>query len=188
MIGYVRTLDERLADTHKYTDDWCITKINTAYEIISTRRQPFLNEEVLDLNPYIIDGTEKFQVDMEYDVLGYKRIFVTPAESLAVQTKVRPDNIVDVTLEIQQLISTDENTLTFQYWYIPTAPSVETYMSADVYHLLRHGMESSVYESLRDLEKMAWADDKIEKSARTVINGLYTDIEPSDQFNGGFYI
>jgi len=185
MISYIRSLDERLLDTRKYTDEWCTGKINTAYEVIATRRQPFLNEEVLDLNSYIIDGTEKFQVDMDYDVQGYKRIFVTPEGSLAVTFTVRPDNIIDVFLDVGAMDSTDENTLTFQYYYMPTAPTEETYLSADVYHMLRHGMEFAVYEALRDMEKFQWAQQKIEDSAKTVINGLDIDVN-NDGWTKGF--
>ena len=185
MITYIRSLDERLEDIRKYPDSWVIGKINTAYEVVSTRRQPFLNEEVLDLNPYIIDGTEKFQVDMDYDVLGYKRIFATPQGNLAVTWDVRPDNIIDVFLNVATLDPTDENLITFQYYYVPIAPTVETYMSADVYHLLRHGMEFAVWESLRDVEKFQWAQSKIEDSAKNVINGLDIDVG-SDGWTKGF--
>ncbi len=199
MRTYVRSLDERLEDKQRYPDTWCDGKISTAYEVIATRRQPFQTEEVLDLNPYILDGTEKFQVDMEYDVQGYKRIFSTIGEPSTVADplmtghtsgityKVRPDNIVDVFLEVDQLDATQDNTMTFQYYYIPTVPEAETYMSADIYHMLRHGMEFSVYEALRDMEKFQLAQSKIEDSAKTVINGLDIDIQPSDQYNGGFF-
>ncbi len=217
MRTYVRSLDERLEDKQRYPDTWCDGKISTAYEVIATRRQPFQTEEVLDLNPYILDGTEKFQVDMEYDVQGYKRIFSTIGEPSTVADplmtghtsgitynvrpdplmmgsytseityNVRPDNIVDVFLEVDQLDATQDNTMTFQYYYIPTVPEAETYMSADIYHMLRHGMEFSVYEALRDMEKFQLAQSKIEDSAKTVINGLDIDIQPSDQYNGGFF-
>ncbi len=201
MRTYVRSLDERLEDKQRYPDTWVDGKINTAYEVVSTRRQPFQSEEVLDLNPYIIDGTEKFQVDMDYDVLGYKRIFVTidePApstdyyqqgiQSQGVEWKVRPDHIVDVFLTPSAFDTSIANTLTFQYYYIPTAPETETYMAADVYHMLRHGMEFSVYEALRDIEKFQLAQSKIEGSAKSIINGLDIDIQASDQWNGGFSV
>lgn len=193
MKAYVRSLDERLIDETKYTDAWVVGKINTGYEIIATRRQPFLNEEVLDLTDYITDGTEIFQADMDYDVLGYKRIFSTTdgsdnALTDAIQWTVSDDQSISIELVTDSLSTTVTNTITFQYWYIPTAPEVETYMSADVYHMLRHGMELSVYETLRDFEKRDQAQAKIESSAKSVINGLDIDVKANDTWDGGFIL
>ncbi len=199
MRTYARSLDERLINEQQYTNDWIDSKIDTAYEVVATRRQPFQTEEVLDLTDYIKDGTEKFQVDMEYDVLGYKRIFATIGEqpfnqddlltsiyTQGVLWKVRPDNVIDIELNTQQLNADIPTTLTFQYYYIPVHPETETYLSSDVYHMIRHGMEFSIYEALRDTEKFQLAQAKLDESARTVINGLDIDIQPADQWNGGF--
>lgn len=192
MRTYMRGLDERLIDKTKYPDTWIDGKINTAYEVIATRRQPFLNEEALDLNPYISDGTEKFTVDMQYDVLGYKRIFYNGVDDLIPELEVTwivaPDHTVEITMNTKQMNADNTNILTFQYWYIPTAPESETYMSSDIYHMLRHGMEFAAYESLRDMEKFQWAEQKIEQSATTVTNGLDIDIQPYDQWTGGFIV
>ena len=55
--AYSRSLDDRLKDTKKYPDSWIDSKINLGYEELATLSQPFLKEEVLDLTPYINDGT-----------------------------------------------------------------------------------------------------------------------------------
>lgn len=204
MRDYVRSLDERLIEKAKYPDTWCDARINTAYEMTGTTRQPFLNAEALDLNPYVDDGTEKFQVDMEYDVIGYKRIYpelggstkydsATPSalnygmvNSTAVKWVKNPDQTVDVMLDLTAFDTSVTNTLTFEYYYFPTAPETETYMSADIYHMLRHGIEMSVWETLRDREKFGWAEEKMAKSAASVTNGLDIDVWPSEEWQGGF--
>ncbi len=199
MREYVRSLDERLINKQKYTDTWIDAKIATAYEVVSTRRQPFQNTETLDLKDYILDGTQKIQVDMEFDVLGYKRIYPVIGEihvdeepygltsyTNDIKWKVRPDNIVDFELATDNLDASVPTVMYFEYYYIPQVPQAETYMSADIYHMLRHGMEFATYESLRDMEKFQWAQSKFEDSAKTVINGLDIDIQATDQWNGGF--
>ncbi len=194
MRSYIRSLDERLADTVKYSDAWCDAKIGTAYEITATKRQPYLNQEVLDLNPYIEDGTEKFQVDMDKDVQGYKRIFLSlnGAEVVVAQTGIRwtpeEDQSIHIDLVPSSFDTTSENTLTFEYYFFPTAPQSETFISADIYHMLRHGMEVAVYESLRDFEKMREGQQKLDESARTAVNGLDIDIKAHEEWNGGFYV
>ena len=193
MRMYVRSLDERLIDTTKYPDSWVDGKISTAYEITATRRQPYLNQEVLDLSEYIEDGTEKFQVDMEEDVQGYKRIYfaidgseVTTGQDSVTWT-VEEDQSVHVVMN-SSLPTGSIYTIVFEYYYFPTAPPSETFISADVYHMLKHGMEISVYETLRDFEKMTVAQTKLEDSAKTVVNGLDIDIKAHEQWNGGFII
>lgn len=204
MRAYIRSLDERIADTQKYTNEWVDSRINTAYEITGTARQPWLNSETLDLNPYIIDGTEKFQVDMEYDVQGYKRIFPEldgstkydpmfpgalnygTVNATAVKWVANPDHTVDVWLDLTAFDTSVTNTITFEYYYFPTAPESETYMSADMYHFLRHGMEVSIYETLRDNEQLQISQAKLDKTAAEMVNGLDIDVWAREEWNGGF--
>lgn len=193
MRAYIRGLDERLDDTTKYPDSWIDGKINTAFEVIATRRQPWLTEEIYNINTYVNGGIEYFTLEMQEDIVGFKRIFysidnvmIYPTTNVAVE--IDPDHKINVMINLNNIDGSVENTLTFQYWYIPTVPAEDSYMSmpADVYHMLRHGMEFAVYESLRDIEKFQWAERKIEQSARSVINGLDIDIACFDQWNGGF--
>ncbi len=194
---YVRSLDERLADTVKYPDTWCDSRVNTGYEITATTRQPFLNEEILDLNPYITDGTTKFEVDMDGDVQGYKRIYAELGGAVrdkytanipqtAVRWEVNPNQTIAVTLSVSSFDTTVSNNLTFQYYYFPTVPESETYMSADVYHMLRHAIEVSTFETIRDYEKMNLSQQKLDQSARTAVNGLDIDVYASEGWDGGF--
>jgi len=178
----VRSLDERVKNAQKYPDVWIDNIINMGFELVATRRQPFLNEEVLDLTQHIVDGTKTFQVDMDYDVLGYKRIFT----NANVTYSVRPDNIVDVYLESTAIPKDTTPTITFQYYYIPIIPVSETYMSRDVYQMLENGFEAALYDRLRDTEKYQLSLSKLDSKATTVINGLDIDVRATDEWNGGF--
>ena len=178
----VRSLDERVRNTQKYPDLWIDNIINMGFELVATARQPFLNEEVLDLTQYIVDGTKTFQVDMKYDVLGYKRIFT----NANVTYKVRPDNIVDIFLESTAIPTDVTPTITFQYYYIPIIPESETYMSRDVYQMLENGFEAALYDRLRDTEKYQLSMAKMNSKASMVINGLDIDVNAVDEWNGGF--
>ena len=196
---YARSLDERLEEVQKYSDSWIDSKINAAYEMLSTYRQSFYAEEVLDLNPYIEDGTEKFSVTMDGDILGYKRIFSNHNIHLldpldlgvqnadAIMWHVQQDNTVEVYLKTDQLDATSENTLTFQYYYVPTIAAEETYMSGDIYHMLRHAIQQTVWDALRDFEKANMAMANFQESVRTVINGLDND-SSYEGWNGGFIL
>jgi len=196
--SYARSLDERLEEKAKYSDDWIDSKINTAFELVATHRQPFLGEEVIDLNPYIEDGTSKFRVEMDEDVLGYKRIYpntnrIIPLDQTEedilklIDWSVNPDHSVDIILSPG--LTTDEpHTLTFQYYYIPTVPENEMYMSADIYHMVRHGIQQSIWDALRDFQKADMAMVNLMEQVRTVINGLDIDVEQNEGWNGGFIL
>ena len=186
MRDYARSLDERLEEKAKYTDSWIDDKINKGFEVVATSRQPFLNEEVLDLNPYIIDGTKKIEVNLDEDVVGFKRIFTNA--SGGVEWVVNPDNTIHITLVTSSIPTTSENLFTVQYYYFPKAPTTETYMSSDIYHFVQHGIEFVIWEALRDVDKMNWAKSKLDDSARTVVNGLDIDVGPNEQWNGGFIL
>lgn len=195
---YTRSLDERLEDRYKYPDSWIDSKINAAYEMLSTYRQSFYAEEVLDLNQYILDGTEKFPVTMDGDVLGYKRIFTNHnihrldpldlkvLDANAITWNVMQDHTVEVMLDVNNLDPTTDNTITFQYYYIPTLAQEETFMSGDVYHMLRHAIQQTTWDALRDYEKANMAMQNFQESARTVINGL--DIDSSYEGRCGGFI
>ena len=180
---YVRSLDERLRNTTKYPNTWIDTEINMGYELTSTKRQPFLNEEVLDLRQYIIDGTAKFEVEMDHDVAGWKQIFSTSGNYQAIKWAVKPDNKVLVDLDINSLHQQQENLLTFQYYYFPNTTMGDQYMSTDVYHMLQHGIASATYGALHDYEKRDMFDAKLMEDARSIVNGLDYDAEPVRKTN-----
>ncbi len=169
---YARSLDERLRDINKYPESWVDAKINTAYEMVSTKRQPFLNEEVMDLKQYIIDGTAKFEVETDYDVTGWKHVFSTTPDPSGIRWTIKPDNKVIVDLDVNNLKSGEENLITFQYYYFPSTLTGDQYFSTDVYHMVRHAIASSVYDDLRDYEKRDNYANQLEVQARTVVNGL----------------
>ena len=180
---YSRGLDERLRDTRKYPNTWIDGKINAGYELVSTKRQPFLNEEVLDLTEYIVDGTSKFEVEMDHDVNGWKQIFSTTSAPQAIRWTVKPDNKVVIDLDIDSLRANNENLLTFQYYYFPKTATGDQYFSTDIYHMLRHGIASSIYDALHDYERRDSFDQQLELQSRTVINGLDYDAEPVRKSN-----
>ncbi len=174
---YVRSLDERLRNTNTYSDDWVDGQINIGYELVSTKRQPFLNEEVLDLTEYILDGTAKFEVEMDMDVGGWKKVFATSVNQTAIRWTVKPDNKVIVNLDIPSLNATNENLLTFQYYYFPKTSTGDQYFSTDIYHMVRNGIASSVYDGLHDYEKRDMFNGKLAEDVREAVNGLDYDAE-----------
>jgi len=173
--NYARGLDERLNNKTKYPDTWIDSKINTGYELVSSKRQPFLNEEVLDLTQYIIDGTAKFEVEMDMDVGGWKQVFPTSANPEAIHWTTKPDNKTVVNLDINSLKPQDENLLTFQYYYFPSTTTGDQYFSTDIYHMVRHGIASAIYDALHDYEKRDDFDRQLEMGARSAVNGLDYD-------------
>jgi len=182
--SFVRSLDERLIDKRKYPDSWLDDKIDKAYELTATQRQSFYAEEVLDLTEYIIDGTQKFQVDMDGDVLGYKRIF-TNTKTNDITWHVNVDQSLEIYLNTDRL-SGVEHRITFQYYYVPKTATNETYMSADVYRMLQQAIKYSVWDAIRDFDKSAAAFQEFKASTTTVINGLDIDAN-TEGWNGGFY-
>jgi len=200
MRSYARSLDERLTDRQKYVDRWIDSKINAALEMLATYRQSFYAEEVLDLTPYIIDGTDKFQTEMDGDVIGYKSIFLSNGQGLPnpldLQYQIRPaitwtvneDQSVEIVMDTNTLDPNDNHRITFQYYYIPTVPSTETYMSGDVWHMLRHAIQQTVWDALRDFEKANIAMANFKESTRTVVSGLDTSGTVQHGWNGGFIL
>ncbi len=186
--SYARSLDNRVKDKNKYSDSWVDGKINAAYELVATKTQPFLNEEVLDLTSYIQDGTLKFEVDMDYDVAGWKDIFYTIGgdaatdpywvgvmpRATAVTWVVTPDNKVEIDLE-NNLDADYGYNMYFQYYYFPHTSTGDQYFSTDIYHMVRHGIASSVYDALRDYEKRDNFDTQLEYNARTHSNARDMD-------------
>ena len=183
--SYARGLDNRVKDKNKYTDGWVDSKINAAYELVATKRQPFINQEILDLTQYILDGTTEIEAEMDEDVAGWKNISYEiqnhkaedpywvgqiPRTS-AVTWEVSPDNKVQITLE-EGLDATKGYTMTFDYYFFPKTTSGDQFMSTDVYHMLRHAIASSVYDALRDYEKRDNFDNQLEYNSRTMTNGL----------------
>ena len=168
---YVRALDERLRDIKKYPDTWIDLQIDTGYELVSTDSQSFLNEEVLDLSTYIADGTAKFEVEAAHDVAGFRQIFITSGNANAIQYTVKPDNKIVVDLAIASLDSIAENLITFQYYYFPRTDTGDQYFSTDIYSMVKYGIASTVYDSLHDYEKRDSFNQKLEISARSVVNG-----------------
>ncbi len=175
--SYVRSLDERLKNKNTYPDTWIDNKINTGYELVSTKRQPFFNEEVLDLTQYIIDGTAKFEVEMDHDVGGWKQVFATSANEQAITWVTKPDNKTVIDLDIASLKATDENLLTFQYYYFPSTDTGDQYFSTDIYHMVRHGIASAVYDALHDYERRDSFDKQLMNGVREAVNGLDYDGE-----------
>ncbi len=180
---YARGLDERLEDSKKYSDAWIDSKINTAYEMIGTKRQPFLGEDVLDLKEYIEDGTAKFEVEPDEDVNGWKQVFVTSGNPEAITWTIKPDNKVIINLDIDSLNSTAENLITFQYYYFPNTKTGDQYFSTDVYRMVHQGVASSIYDALHDYEKRDNFDNQLEMQSRTMVNGLDYDAEPVRKSN-----
>ena len=168
---YVRALDERLRDEKKYPDTWIDLQIDTGYELVSTDSQSFLNEEVLDLATYIADGTAKFEVEAAHDVAGFRQIFITSGNANAIRYTVKPDNKIVVDLAIASLDSTAENLITFQYYYFPRTDTGDQYFSTDIYSMVKYGIASAIYDSLHDYEKRDNFNQKLEISARSVVNG-----------------
>lgn len=182
---YVRSLDERIEEKAKYPDSWVDLRINEAYEMLSTYRQSFLNEEILDLKQHIIDGVSKLEIDLDYDVVGFKRIFST---SNKIKWEVTPDNVIHLTLDIDRINPDEDNLFTVQYYYFPTVVSTEVFMSADIYQMLRHAIQYTVWSEMRDIEKAGTAMARFMESARTVINGLDIDVKYNEEWNGGFLL
>ncbi len=183
--SYARSLDKRVADKNKYSDAWVDSKIDAAYELVATKRQFFHNEEVLPLEEYILDGTLKFEVEMDEDVAGWKYIQVDPqtmanynsefaTRTTAVTYQVTPDNKVMIELE-PGLDATVGYLITFSYYYFPKAATGDQYFSTDVYHAVRHGIASTVYDALRDYEKRDNFDTQLDYNAKTAVNGLDYD-------------
>ena len=182
--SYARSLDARLRDTKTYPDSWIDSKIDTGYEIVSTGGQPFYKEVVLDLTEYITDGTQKFEVEMDEDVNGWKAAFYmkdnnyqydfpiasrfTTGSPVAIQ--IKPDNKVEIDLGTG-LLATSYHTLTFQYYYFPHTKTGDQYFSTDIYHMVRHALASSIYDALHDYEKRDNFDNQLNKQLRSVVNG-----------------
>jgi len=175
--SYARSLDERVRDKNKYPDSWIDSKINAGYELVATKRQPFFKEEVLDLNPYIIDGTDKFEAEMAEDVAGWKQVFATSPRANAIRWVTTPDNKTMIDLDTNSLSPNDENLITFQFYYFPHTKTGDQYMSTDVYHMVRHGIASSVYDALHDYERRDNFDAQLDYNARTMVNALDYDGE-----------
>jgi len=180
---YTRSLDERLINTTKYPDSWVESKINTAYELVATKAQSFLKEDVIDLADYITDGTWKFEIEMDEDVVGWKSAFYMkdndymfdyPVASRfptgsPVAIQIKPDNSIIV--DIDPSIRTDStHTVTFQYYFFPNTKTGDQYFSTDVYHMVRHAIASSTYDSLRDFEQRDNYDKQLAMQVREVVN------------------
>ena len=183
--SYARGLDERVADKNKYSDAWIDAKINAGYELCATKRQFFHNEEVLPLKQYIIDGTLEFEVEMGEDVAGWKFIQIDPKSATnynselstpttAITYKVGNDNKVLVTI-VPGLDPSVGYSITFSYYFFPRTTSGDQYFSTDIYHAVRHGIASSVYDALRDYEKRDNFDTQLDYNAKTATNGLDYD-------------
>ncbi len=170
--AYARSLDERLVNVQKYNDAWVDSKINAAYELVATRRQPFIKEEVLDLHDYILDGTAKFEIDMDEDLVGYRDIYSTTPKPTAIRWNVTPDNKVMIELEVSLLDETEENLITLNYYFFPNTKTGDQYMSTDVYHMVRHGVASSIFDALQDYEKRDNYDQQLDYNTKTMVNGL----------------
>lgn len=173
---YTRGLDTRLSDVKKYPDSWVDGTITTAFELCATERQPFFKQEVLDLTPYIDDGTAKFEVDMSEHIAGWREIYVTAkgirTDHTGITFQLKEDNIVVVELDIDSLISSRSYEIVFDYYYVPQTNFTETFMTRDVQHMLKHAIGMIAYEKLRDFEKEQLMSQRFEESKRTVTNSL----------------
>ena len=114
---------------------------------------------------------------MDMDVNGWKQVFATSANLKAITWVTKPDNKTVINLDISSLKATDENLLTFQYYYFPHTETGDQYFSTDIYHMVRHGIASTVYDALHDYERRDNFDNQLEMQARTVVNGLDYDGE-----------
>jgi len=180
---YTRGLDERLRDIRKYPDSWIDASIDEGYELVASKGQSFLNEEVLDLTQYIIDGTAKFEVEMDHDVTGWKAAFYEQDANYIydfplrtrfvvgspVGIQIKADNKVEVNLD-DTLISATKHLITFQYYYFPRTLTGDQYFSTDVYGLVRSAVASSVYNTLHDYEKRDNFDNQLAKGIRSIVN------------------
>jgi len=193
MIDFARSLDERLEEHRKYPDEWIIARINTGFELVATYRQPFLTEEVLDLNPYITDGTKKIEVTLDEDMVGVKRIFATRGEDsithkTGIRWKVEYDNSIHIVLTPGAFDTSITNLFTIQYYFYPKVPAEETFMSTDIYQMVKHGIQNAVWEQLHDSEKAGMALGRLKENARMTISGLDIDVEAHEEWNGGFIL
>jgi len=172
---YGRSLDERLRDVNKYPDSFIDSRINAGYELVSTKSQPFLNEEVVDLSTYIEDGTAKFEMEMDFDVNGWKQIYVTSSNKNAITCVVKPDNIVIVNLDINSLKAEEENLITLQYYYFPNTKTGDQYFSTDILHMVENGIAEAIFDSLRDYKSRDNYRAQLNNNSKSIINGLDYD-------------
>ncbi len=158
-----RSKDNRLADTNKYSDDWIDDKIAHAFETAESGKQVFTNEEVVDMQEFINDGTEKFEIEMDEEVhYHYEQI----STSSAIRLYIKNDNTILVNLDIDKLASLDaslEKSATFRYFYYPTADFTEIYMGSEIYHYFRHCLYVQLYGALRDLEAEQYHQAQVDK-------------------------
>ena len=180
---YARSLDNRLKNKTMYPDSWIDNKIDSGYEIVVTKRQPFIKEDVLDLTDYISDGVAKFEVEMDEDVAGYRDIYSTSTDPTAIRWVKTPDNKIMIELDTANLNAADENLITFNYYFFPSTKTGDQYMSTDVYHMVRHAIASSVYDALHDYKRRDEFDVQLEYNSRTMVNGLDTYAEDSRKSN-----
>ena len=187
---YAKSLDMRLLDETKYTDEYFNSKIDTALEMTATERQTFYAQEVLDLKEYIEDDTNQFEVEMAEEVTGWRNIFSTqlpndtssiqgakvniPITSEALIVKPKEDNRVILYLNPNNMDTTDTKyTVTFEYYFFPRTDNfTEIFMTPDIYHMVKHAIGMIIYEDIRDFEKEALMEKRFNQSKSTVMNGL----------------
>jgi hypothetical protein len=174
--AYTRSLETRLYNKAKYSDTWIDETINTGFAITTEKRQPFYQQEVLDLAQYITDDTSKFEVEMSEDVIGWRNIYYSRDNTVeftdAATYRLMEDNKVIIDIIPSQLIS-KSNTFTFEYYFAPKVTSVtDMFMSSDIYQLLKYGIGIAAYQNLHDEKSEATMLQRFEMAAKQAVNGL----------------
>ena len=171
-----RSKDPRLLDTKKYPDSWIDSKIEHAFETAESGRQVFTNEEIIDLKPYIADGVNKLQLDMDEEV--HKFYDIMASHPYEISGKVNNDNSLSVELKLQALASkTGDITLTCRYFYYPRMGFESIFMNPEIYHYFRHCLYVNIYGSLADKDNEVYHQSQVDRFIQDGTFGIPNDFD-----------
>lgn len=191
LISYVRGLDERLTDEVKYTDSVLTDKIRYGIHNLAALVQPFAKEEFIDLNPYLAQNIQQFQLTMQEQVLGYygKTIVILNGsvyEDISI-TDILVQEQLDKSLYITvPNIPAQPVYLRVKYFYaldIEKTPILE--VEPEIWHFMKHSIQIVVWGSLKDYEKEQYHTKVLDSHVSQKI--LQPPVQPASySMKGGF--
>jgi hypothetical protein len=159
LIGFVRGLDERLTDPTKYTDNAIADKIRDAIHNLSALVQPFVKEELIDLNQYLDLGLKQFELDMQEQVLGYLEKTLVILNGFEYEDVSTTDVIITEQLDKSLYVKitnipSNPIYLRVRYFYvlnIEKTPLLE--VEPEIWNFLQHSIQIVIWGMLKDYDK-----------------------------------
>jgi hypothetical protein len=159
LIGFVRGLDERLTDLKKYSDDVLADRIRDAIYNLSALVQPFVKEELIDLNQYFDLGLKQFELDMQENILGYLETTLVVMNGFEYEDISTHDIIIteqlDKSLHVKMSnIPSNQMYLRARYFYvlnIEKTPLLE--VEPEIWTFIQHSIQIVIWGMLKDYDK-----------------------------------